>query len=331
MPTTVSIPSAIPSIMNRCESIQADGFRVAVLCGGESSEREVSLVSGRAVEAALESQGLPCDLFTLEKNRLPSGLDPKCHLVLPLIHGTYGEDGRLSAELDAGGFAYGGCDQASSVLCFDKLVSKAIAARLGIPVARDVLIFPDKKPVYAEIAESLGASFILKPRRDGSSVGLHFIRTEGEFTEAVPALSRMDYLAESYMDGHDLTVGVLEGKALGVVGVHPEGGLYDYAHKYTKGMSRYDVPAQIEENLQDQLSAWSCRLFKACGCRDLARVDFRISSKGSVIFLEINTLPGMTPTSLLPKTAQLAGLDFEALVVEWVGFAHDRARRRRSR
>jgi D-alanine-D-alanine ligase len=313
--------------MNRQESIQASGYRIAVLCGGESSEREVSLVSGRAVEGAVHALGLPCDRFALEQNRLPGALDPARHLVLPIIHGSYGEDGRLSAELDAGGFAYAGCDQASSVLCFDKLVSKAIAARLGIPVARDVLIFPHKIPEYGELTEALGDALILKPRRDGSSVGLHLVRTEAEFKAAASGLARMDYIAEAYMEGYDLTVGILDGKALGVVGVHPEGGLYDYAHKYTQGMSRYDVPAQIDEGLKDQLSAWSCRLFKACGCRDLARVDYRISSKGAVIFLEINTLPGMTPTSLLPKTAQLAGLDFGALVLQWIGFAHDRAGR----
>jgi D-alanine-D-alanine ligase len=314
--------------MNRLESIQAGACRVAVLCGGAGSEREVSLVSGRAVESAVLKMGLPCDLFSLEENRLPDELDPAHHLVLPIIHGTYGEDGRLSAELDAGGFAYGGCGQAASVLCFDKLVSKAIAARLGIPVARDVVIFSDNVPSYHELCEALGDPLILKPRRDGSSVGLHLVRSEADYRKAGADLARMDYLAEAYMDGYDLTVGILDGKALGVVGVHPEGGLYDYAHKYTQGMSRYDVPAQIDEGLKDRLCAWSCRLFKACGCRDLARVDYRISAKGAVIFLEINTLPGMTPTSLLPKTAQLAGLDFEALVLEWIGFAHDRARRK---
>lgn len=314
--------------MTRRESILADGYRIAVLCGGDTTEREVSLVSGRAVREAVDGLGLPCDLFELEGNKLPQALDPDRHLVLPIIHGVYGEDGRLSAELDAGGFAYGGCGQASSVLCFDKLVSKAIAARLGIPVARDVLIFPDKLPDYKELADALGEPFILKPRRDGSSVGLHFVRSPADFEAASSGLATSDYLAESYMDGTDLTIGILDGKALGVVGVHPEGGLYDYTHKYTEGLSRYDVPAQIEEDLQDRLSAWSCRLFKACGCRDLARVDFRISSKGAVIFLEINTLPGMTPTSLLPKTAQLAGLEFQELVLEWIGFAQDRRQKK---
>jgi D-alanine-D-alanine ligase len=313
--------------MNRRDSILADGFRIVVLCGGDSTEREVSLVSGRSVKEAVESLELPCELIELEVNQLPEALDPKQDLVLPLIHGTYGEDGRLSADLDAGGYAYGGCGQASSVLCFDKLVSKAIAARLGIPVARDVLILPGKVPDYGKVSEALGEPFILKPRRDGSSVGLYCVRSSSDFESAVPGMCTQDYLAESYMDGYDLTVGVLDGKALGVVGVHPDGGLYDYTHKYTQGLSRYDVPAQIDEDLQDRLCAWSCRLFKICGCRDLARVDYRLSSEGEVIFLEINTLPGMTPTSLLPKTAQLVGMDFQELVLEWIGFAHDRARK----
>ncbi|MGC9450292.1 MAG: D-alanine--D-alanine ligase family protein [Oceanipulchritudo sp.] len=296
-------------------------YRVAVLCGGESSEREVSLVSGRAVAEAFSSLHIPCDLFELERNRVPSGLFRDTHLVLPVVHGTYGEDGRLSAELEYLGYAYAGCDQASSVICFDKLACKAISARLGIPVARDIHLPAGDIPDHGELEKTLGTPFILKPRRDGSSVGLYLVRDASGYRAARADMERADYLAEEYLDGCDLTVGLLGGKALGVVAVHPEGGLYDYRHKYTSGLSRYDVPANIPEGTRAELGNWSEQLFAACGCRDLARADYRMAPDGRLVFLEVNTLPGMTPTSLLPKAAQCAGIPFEQLVLEWAGFA----------
>lgn len=310
--------------MDALERVCTSGRTVAVLCGGNSTEREVSLVSGRAVAQALAGMGIPHQLLELPENRLPDGLDASRHVVLPLIHGTYGEDGRLSAELDQAGIPYGGCDQAASVLCFDKLASKAIAARIGLPVAADRLLLPENPVPWQVLREATGIPFILKPRRDGSSVGLHLVKSSVEYASAGLDLARSDYLAEAYLDGTDLTVGILGEEALGVVAVHPEGGLYDYQHKYTSGLSRYEVPAAIDPGLADQLREWSLQLFRACGCRDLARVDFRLGRDGSVIFLEINTLPGMTPTSLLPKSAQCREISFNSLVLRWIGFSLNR-------
>ena len=310
--------------MDVCSDILKTGYRVAVLCGGSGSEREVSLVSGKSVAEAVRSHGLPCDLMQMPANKLPGELDPAKHLVLPIIHGTYGEDGVLSADLDRGGFAYAGCDQASSVICFDKLACKAVAAHLGLPMARDCYLPAGSEVSFSRLTEALGLPFVLKPRWDGSSVGLHLVRNEEQYAAAARDLARTDYLAEAYLDGCDLTVGVLGGEPMGVVAIHPEGGLYDYQHKYTSGMSRYDVPANLESELAGQLRNWSRGIFRACACRDLARVDFRMGSKGEVVFLEVNTLPGMTPTSLLPKSAQCIGLTFGDLVLRWVRFAFDR-------
>lgn len=315
--------------MTSVEQIRAAGYRVAVLCGGRSSEREVSLISGRAVETALRAAGCPCDCYELEENRLPAELDARRHLILPVIHGSYGEDGRLSADLERGAFAYGGSDAAASVLCFDKLATKALAVRSGLPVAIDLLIRPNCIPSYADLVQVVGSPFILKPRRDGSSIGLHLVSDEPAYERARADLACGDYLAEAFLEGHDLTVGFLRGKALGVVAVHPEGGLYDYDHKYTSGLSRYEVPARIPSSLAEQLQSWTLEVLAVCGGRDLARVDFRLGRDGSVVFLEINTLPGMTPTSLLPKTASLVGLDFAQLVLQWVACALERAVERR--
>lgn len=310
--------------MSVAERIHETGRCVAVLCGGNSSERDVSLVSGAAVADALESLEVPFEIYKLVDNRLPQELDPSRHLVLPVIHGTYGEDGRLSAELDQAGFVYAGCDQQSNVLCFDKFATKAIAARLGLPVAEDRLLEAGGSVDYDQLKTRLGTPMILKPRQDGSSVGLHLVSSHEQFGSVREDLLKTDYLAESYMEGIDLTVGILGGKALGVVGVHPDGGLYDYEHKYTAGMSRYDVPARIDEELASRLKIWSERIFAGCNCRDLARVDYRMSSTGEVIFLEINTIPGMTPTSLLPKSALCEDISFKDLVLRWIGFSLNR-------
>jgi D-alanine-D-alanine ligase len=310
--------------MSVAERIDETGRCVAVLCGGNSSERDVSLVSGAAVAEALASLDVPFELYELVDNHLPEELDPSGHLVLPVIHGTYGEDGRLSADLDQGGFVYAGCDQQSSVLCFDKVATKAMAARMGLPVAKDRLLVAGESVAYDQLKTELGSPMILKPRHDGSSVGLHLVDSHEQFESVCGDLLKTDYLAESYMDGIDLTVGILGGNALGVVGVRPEGGLYDYQHKYTAGMSHYEVPAQIDAELASQLKQWSEQVFAGCHCRDLARVDYRMSNSGEVIFLEINTIPGMTPTSLLPKSALCEGISFKDLVLRWIGFSLNR-------
>ncbi len=300
------------------------GIRVAVLCGGESTEREVSLISGNSVADALKSAGLPCDLFELEENALPNDLDPSMHLVLPVIHGKYGEDGCLSADLDRAGFAYAGCQQAASVLCYDKLASKSIAVSQGIPVADDLQLYPESRIEFDKLVNQLGIPFILKPRFDGSSVGLYLVDNENTYTAAGNDLETTDYLAEKYADGIDLTVGIVGGEALGVVAILPNGGLYDYEHKYTSGMSQYQAPADIEAAMARQLQEWSELIFRACRCRDLARADYRMAPTGEIIFLEINTIPGMTPTSLLPKSAQCSGISFTDLVLVWTGFAFER-------
>lgn len=312
--------------MNLKATLQSEGKRIAVFCGGESSEREVSLISGKAVADAFTSLGIPCDLFAIDSNELPDSLNAEEHIVLPVIHGSYGEDGVLSAELDRKGYLYGGSGMAASAICFDKLVSKALAERLGIPVADEILLAPSCDLGYEEISHVLGDAFILKPRRDGSSVGLHLVRSESDFQTAVPDMKNAEYLAEAYLDGIDLTVGVLDGNPMGVVAVRPKGGLYDYDHKYTSGMSEYEFPAKIEDVVAKQLQDWAKLIHDACGCRDIARVDFRMGNTGSLIFLEINTLPGMTPTSLLPKSAHCEGLSFEDVICHWAEAALNRSR-----
>jgi D-alanine-D-alanine ligase len=291
-------------------------YRIVLLCGGPGSERAVSIASGNAVLEALLKVGATAELFTLEREELPAGLVPERDIVLPLIHGTFGEDGRLSALLDAGGFAYGGSDASSSEWAFDKLRSKACARDLGIPVASDISYKRGESIDFGHIESTIGYPFIVKPVCDGSSVGLKIFQSSAD-AERVPIVAESDILVESYYAGTDVTVALFGEAVLGSVSIHPRGGVYDYTHKYTAGLTRYATPAEVAPFVLEQLESAANRIFYTMGCRDLARVDFRVNPDGEWIFLEINTLPGMTSTSLFPMAAKRAGLSFETLLLRW--------------
>ncbi|MFP4282561.1 MAG: D-alanine--D-alanine ligase [Opitutales bacterium] len=301
--------------------------RVAVLGGGVSAEREVSLASSRAVYETLRAT-TEAAWIDVTARALPTGLDPARDLIFPVLHGTFGEDGGIQRLLEDGGFIFAGCDAAVSALCMDKVASKAAVAAAGLPVAPARVFEAADAPSWSEVVETLAlpsGEIVLKPAAEGSSVGLSFVAGEDPWRRALAALAPGRWLVEPRLAGYDLTVGVLEGEALGVVGIHPEGGgAYDYAHKYTDGATRYAVPAQISATLAEAVREAAARAFAAVGARDFARVDFMTDGR-DFTFLEINTLPGLTATSLLPKSASLCGLDFPALVQRMLAPALARA------
>jgi D-alanine-D-alanine ligase len=293
-------------------------LEVVVLCGGAGSEAEVSLNSGAAVADALAEMEIPCRRIALKEHRLPGDLNPDRDLILPVLHGHYGEDGQLAAELEAAGFTFGGCRMAAHSLCYDKLATRGIASELGIPVAQSVYLAAGSEHRFSDLQAALDAPFIIKPRFDGSSVGLERIGSEVAFAESAGHRQHRDFIAEKLISGRDLTVGLFRGKALGVAAIEPEGGFYDYSHKYTAGKASIISPADIPEASALELGRLSERLFAACHCRDLARVDFRGENEGPFTLLEINTLPGMTGTSLWPRTAAVSGWTFKQLLEAWV-------------
>lgn len=305
------------------EHLRERGGRVVVLCGGSGAERAVSLDSGRAVGEALALAGFPVACIELETDALPAGLDVRRDIVLPLVHGTYGEDGRLSAELEALGVPYGGSDARSSALAIDKAFCKELAARVGLSVAPHIRFAAGERLDVGAIVEQVGLPFVLKPCCEGSSVGLMVLRDVPEARERLPQVAERALLAEAYCPGVDATVAVLGDTVLGSVSIHPSGGVYDYAHKYTRGLTRYAVPAEIDVEVGRRMEAEALEIFRACGCRDLGRVDFRVA-EGRAVFLEVNTLPGMTATSLFPMAAKAAGLSFEEVLVRWLELAMDR-------
>lgn len=299
-----------------------------VLCGAVSPEREVSLRSGRAVAGALPG----CRLVELERNALPEWLDAARQVVIPVIHGDYGEDGTVQAELDARGVAYAGCEAAASRLCLDKVATKNAMRRAGVPAIPEVAFSGAAKPTAAALMMQLGPQVVLKPADKGSSVGLYVVDGEVAIAAAlaqIPASGQ--WMAERRLLGREMSIGILGGQAMGLVEIVPRKGVYDYQSKYTKGSSDYIYPAPVPAELTARIQSAAEALFQACGCRDFARADLFLEPDGQFYFLEINTMPGMTETSLMPKSASCAGLDFPALVQRMTAPVFARAAARVSR
>lgn len=301
---------------------------IAVLCGGTSSEREVSLGSGAASALAL-ARLYPTQLFKVDADALPVGLDRARHVVFSTLHGTFGEDGGMQRILDAAGITYAGCDAAGSALTMDKAATKAAAAARGITVAAGLSFAAAQKPNADVVIAALGEHVVIKPNDQGSSVGLTIATDRGVLAQALAEIQAGNWLIEQRLVGRELSVGVVQGKAMGVVEIKPKSGVYDFASKYTKGATEYFAPAPLSEALAKEAQRAAEIAYSACGCRDYARVDFILCEQNvnnPLYLLEINTLPGMKETSLLPMSARCVGLDFTALVGELVGPAVQRFR-----
>jgi D-alanine-D-alanine ligase len=296
---------------------------IAVLSGGTSAEREVSLGSGRACALAL-TRSFPTRLVEVNAPEIPAGIDAATHVVFSTLHGTFGEDGGMQQLLDAAGIQYAGCDAASSVLTMDKSRTKETVSAHGVRVAPGITFSADAKPAVDDVIQELGEQLIVKPNNEGSSVGLAVVNGPAELAAKLETIDSGSWLVERRIVGRELSIGILRGKAMGVVEVRPKSGVYDYSSKYTKGLTEYFAPAPLEPALAAAAQHAAETAFAACGCRDYARIDFMLSSAPELYLLEINTLPGMKETSLLPMSARCAGLDFTGLVRELVGPACER-------
>lgn len=290
---------------------------VAVVCGGVSAEREVSLGSGKAVAEAFASL-FEVERIELNDEMVPSQLDKTRHVVFSTLHGTFGEDGGFQALLEATCIEYAGCDRASSELTFDKVKTKSALSAASLPVADHIAFHRDSPPNPADVMLNLGPSVVLKPVRQGSSIGLGFADSAEELGQLLGDLPFEHWMIERRILGKELSVGVLEGKATEIVEIRPKTGQYDFESKYTKGMTEFLAPAPLPGPLEAEIKRIVERTFEACGCRDYARVDLMLSQKGEPFILEVNTLPGMKETSLLPLSAAAAGINFKALLKKLV-------------
>jgi len=325
-------------------------MKVAVLLGGDSPERDVSLASGAAVIKALRARGHaavavdpamppgtpaePAETSIGERPpERPAPLRPEevfawlhaapvreADVVMNALHGVWGEDGVVQALLEAAGLAYTGSGVLGSALAMNKDRSKALFREAGVPTARHLLVDAASADAIdraaAAIVRDLGLPVVVKPNCQGSSVGFSYVTDEAGLGEALRGASCYggECVAERYVPGRELTAAILGGEALPLVEIVPEGGFYDYRRKYQKGSSRYFAPADIDGRTAALVKRHAARAFEALVCRDYARVDFRLSPGGEPFCLEVNTLPGMTELSLVPMAARAAGIGFEELV-----------------
>lgn len=296
---------------------------IAVFAGGTSPEREVSLGSGKAVALGM-AYNHPTRFFTIDADALPEDLDPSRHIVCSTLHGVFGEDGGMQRLLEQAGVAYAGCDAKASDLTFDKWRTRQSVSAQGVQVAPGRVFQASAKPTAAALVAEYGEQVVLKPNRQGSSVGLQIVSTKVGLEIALGGIRQGEWIAEERILGREFTVGILRGRAMGVVEVVPKSGVFDYTSKYTKGLTEYFAPAQISDEIATKLRTAAETAFAACGCRDYARIDFMLSGDGELYLLEINTLPGMKETSLLPMSARCVGLDFVALCREMVAPAVER-------
>ncbi|MGC9269814.1 D-alanine--D-alanine ligase [Acidiphilium sp.] len=295
--------------------------RVAVLFGGISAEREVSLASGRQVIAALESVGYavqPIDVGT-DLGAVIAQLTPPPDAVFNALHGRFGEDGTIQGVLDYMGIPYTHSGVRASAMAMDKSVAKATFAAAGLPLARHRIV---PREDLAD-TDPLPRPYVLKPVNEGSSVGVFIIR-DGDNRRADIA---RDWhfgdmvMAEEYIAGRELTVAVLDGRALAVTEILSDG-FYDYVAKYAEGGSRHDIPARIAPAITARAKDVAVAAHHALGCRGASRADFRYDDETDrLVLLEVNTQPGLTATSLLPEQAAYCGMDFPALCIWMVEHA----------
>ncbi len=324
-------------------------MRILVLMGGLSPERMVSLNSGENVAMGLDKKGHqvlkmdpaePDKIYTMmekifdgEIGEIPLGshklLDADkvntllrsfrkyaVDLVFPMLHGGWGEDGRLQALLELIDMPFVGSNSVSSAFAMNKHLAKRIVESEGILTPEYFFVPRDSISKIPELCQQFGYPLVIKPNASGSTVGLSILKSSEMLNNAIELVRKEDddVLIERYIPGRELTVGILAGQGLSVVEIIPQDGFYDYRHKYTSGKTEYVCPAEIGDALTRQCIENAAVAFRLLGCQVYGRVDFRLSDDGKLYFLEVNTIPGMTKHSLVPKSAAVVGIDFPELV-----------------
>ncbi len=290
---------------------------VGVLLGGLSKEREVSLKSGQAVLEALLFKGYDAVPVDVGRNVDEVLRQKNVEVVFLALHGRYGEDGSIQGLLEILGLPYTGSSVLASALALDKFLTKDVARAEGINTPEDLFFNYHSDDLEAFLKRvKLPFPLMVKPSREGSTIGIHKVNSLEELRHALLQAALLDsrVLVERFIPGREVTVAVLNQEALPIVEVVPKSGFYDYQAKYTPGATEYICPAHLDEGLTKKLQDQSKRIYRRIGCEGVARADFILHNGEEPYFLEINTLPGMTSTSLVPKAAKAAGISFEDLV-----------------
>ena len=292
-----------------------DVGKVAVLLGGRSAEREISLKSGQAVLAALQRSKVDAHAFDPVGQPLENLLQQGFDRVFIALHGRYGEDGSVQGALELMELPYTGSGILASALAMDKWRTKMIWQAAGINTPAYIMLDADSS--FRDVADRLGLPLIIKPVREGSTIGLSKVDNEQDFQSAYEAAAEYDslVLAEQFIQGIELTAAILDNTPLPLVRIDVAEGLYDYQAKYFRDDTRYHCPSGLDPSSEQSIREMALAAFQATDCSGWGRADFmRDAATGNFSFIEINTTPGMTDHSLVPKAALQAGMDFEELV-----------------
>ena len=309
--------------------------KIAVLMGGPSAEREVSLRTGKAIHKALLSKGYNAVAIDLEPSNLESQMKSnKIDVVFNAIHGLYGEDGCVQGQLNMLGIKYTGSGVLASAVAMDKIISKRLFISDGILTPKFIIL--NKQPLsdcVSEIKRIFSLPVVIKPPAQGSSVGVEIVNDLQKLEESLQKafIYSKELLIEEFITGRELTVSITnfdgEVRALPIIEIVPESGVYDYSSKYTVGATNYIVPAHIEDKITEEVQRTAVKAFSIMGCEGVARVDIMLSETGEAYVLEVNTVPGMTETSLVPKAANAAGISFadlcEKILLEIKNYKHE--------
>lgn len=318
---------------------------VGLIVGGASPEREVSKSSGKSIYEALQNLNYSVDIFDpglgnhrkLDESYFSSAEDPKLissknyidlfssdslksvDTAFIALHGTYGEDGMIQSLFELNKIKYTGSGVLASALSMNKGLTKVLLQHNKVPNPKWI-IFEKQHSNIGEIKKNIADNIfypcVVKPNDQGSAIGLTICKSENDIEDAIKLAQKYSssILIEEYIAGHELTVGIVDNLSLPPLEIKPKHDFYDYECKYTKGMSEYEVPAKFPEPVLEELKVKALAAYKSINCKSYGRIDFRVNPDHQIYCLEINTLPGMTSTSLLPKTAKAAGISFEELI-----------------
>ena len=297
---------------------EPDFGRVAVLMGGWSAEREVSLSSGRQVLDALLSKGIDAFAVDVERNQLSDALVGKCDRVFNILHGTWGEDGRVQGLLDTLGIPYTGTGVLGCALTMDKNLTKVICRQQGVstPEWKMVGSVDECTTAAKEIGDKCGYPVVVKPAREGSSVGVSIARENQLGAAYSLAATYGDVMVEQFISGSEITAAILNGIAMPLIKISTPREFYDFEAKYQEDSTVYDCPCGLASELEKDIQSTALKVFDITGCKMWGRVDFLLDEAGNHYLLEVNTAPGMTDHSLVPMAAAATGLDFPELVTQ---------------
>lgn len=304
--------------------------------GGTSDERDISLSTGKQIMSALDSEKY--DAFAVDTGSIGSdgscvaslfGGEGRPDVAFIALHGKFGEDGTVQGLLELAGIPYVGSGVLASALAMDKIMARKMLAAEGIPVPAGLSVDVCDRESLIRDVKALGYPVVVKPSRQGSTIGLSIARDESMLVESVETALKYDsdVLLEKFVSGVEITVPVLgygDLRVLPIVEIVPDGGFYDYHAKYTPGATEEIVPARLDKGIYARCEELAAACHTALGCRDISRTDMIISGD-EIYVLEVNTIPGMTPTSLVPRSAEAAGIAFPVLLDTLIGYALERA------